>query len=406
MNCRFCGKELKHTFIDLGMSPLSNSFLPKSKLDDKENFYPLHVYVCEDCYLVQLNEFQSPIEIFEDYAYFSSYSSSWLEHAKKYVDDMIKQEYVNKNSYVIEIASNDGYLLKNFKDKNIKILGVEPAKNVAAKAIEAGVPTISEFFGVKSAEKLAQQQKPDLIVANNVLAHVPDINDFVQGFSKLLSDEGVITFEFPHLLKLMQYNQFDTIYHEHFSYLSLTAVAKIFDKHNLKIFAVDELKTHGGSLRLYVTHEFNQKYKINPSVNKVLNDENEYGINTVECYKNYNKQVEKVKFDLLSTLINLKRNNKKVIAYGAAAKGNTLLNYCGIREEFIDYIVDKNPAKQNLFAPGTHIPVYSPDIIRKTKPDYILILPWNLRDEIIAQNAFINEWGGKFIVPIPNVEVV
>ncbi len=403
MNCRFCQKKLKYTFVDLGMSPLSNAFIKKDKLFEMEQFFPLHAFVCEECFLVQLGEFESPEKIFSDYVYFSSYSSSWLEHAKKYKEQMVN--LLPENPYVVEIASNDGYLLQYFKEDNIKVLGIEPAKNVAEYAIKKGIDTISEFFGKKLAYKLVENnKKPNLIIGNNVLAHVPDINDFVEGMKILLSDSGIITMEFPHLKKLMEYNQFDTIYHEHFSYLSLITVKDIFEKHGLKIYDVEEISTHGGSLRIFATHRDNENKEVSLNVNKAINEEIEQGLNHIDTYVNFKHKTEKCKRELLSKLIEIKKDGKSIVAYGAAAKGNTLLNYCGIREDIIDYVVDLNPNKQNLFLPGTHIPVYSPDKIIDTRPDYIIILPWNIKYEIINQMNYVREWGCKFIVPIPEVE--
>lgn len=403
MNCRFCNKELKYTFIDLGMSPLSNAFIKKEKLFLGEKFFPLHAFVCEECFLVQLGEFESPENIFNDYVYFSSYSSSWLEHAKKYKNKMVN--LLPKDPYVIEIASNDGYLLQYFKEDNIKVMGIEPAKNVAEYAIEKGINTISKFFGSNLAYELVKNdKKPDLIIGNNVLAHVPDINDFVKGMKILLDNKGIITMEFPHLKKLLEYNQFDTIYHEHFSYLSLITVKYIFEKHDLKIYDVEELNTHGGSLRIFATHKDNESKKVGLSISKVINEEIESGLNDISTYINFKHNVERCKRELLSKLIKIKDEGKSIVAYGAAAKGNTLLNYCGIREDIIDYVVDLNPNKQNLFLPGTHIPVYSPSKIEDTKPEYIIILPWNIKDEIINQMSYVREWGCKFIVPIPEVE--
>lgn len=406
MNCRFCGEELSITFVDLGMSPLSNSFLNKSELINKENYYPLHAFVCEECFLVQLGEFESPESIFSDYVYFSSYSTSWLDHAKSYTEKII--EILPDNPFVLEIASNDGYLLQYFKERNIKVLGIEPARNVADIAIKKGIDTISEFFGVNLANKLVNEgkKKADLLIGNNVLAHVPNINDFVEGMKILLAEDGIITMEFPHIMKLIENNQFDTIYHEHFSYLSFFTVNKIFNKLGMKIFDVEELATHGGSLRIYATHAENNCKEVSVNVEQLLIKEIKFGINSIETYKNFREKVKFSKRDLLSKMIDIKNMNQNIVAYGAAAKGNTLLNYCGIRQDFIDYAVDLNPIKQNMYLPGSHIPVFSPDIIKETKPEYILILPWNIKDEIMEQLSYTREWGCKFLIPIPIVSEI
>lgn len=404
--CRFCGNELKETFVDLGMSPLSNSYLKFSTLQNKENFYPLHAYVCPKCYLVQLEEFESSEEIFSDYAYFSSFSKSWLKHAENYANMIVERFKFNSSSKVIEIASNDGYLLQYFIKKNIPVIGIEPAKNVADEAIKKGIPTKSEFFGADLAKKLINENMyADLLIGNNVLAHVPDLNDFVSGMKKLLADNGVITMEFPHLLKLIEKNQFDTIYHEHFSYLSLITVKRVFQKHDLDIFDVEELSTHGGSLRIYAKHIEDNTKDISINVDKIISKEIEMGLNKIETYKNFSEKVKKTKRDILNFLIHIKSEGKQICGYGAPAKGNTLLNYCGIGTDFLDYTVDISPHKQGLFLPGTHIPIFSPDKIRETKPDYVIILPWNIKEEIIEQMSFIKEWGGKFVTLIPNIEV-
>ena len=373
--CRFCGNELKYTFADLGMSPLSNSYIPLKDADKGQMTYPLHARVCDKCFLVQLEEFESPEDIFSDYAYFSSYSSSWLAHAKNYVAYMVETYGVNENSQVVEIASNDGYLLQYFKEKNVPVLGIEPAKNVAEVARkEKGLPVITEFFGAKLAETLRRDKiSANLLIGNNVLAHVPDINDFVQGMKILLAENGLITMEFPHLLNLIAQKQFDTIYHEHFSYLSLGTVQKIFDAHGLKIFDVQELPTHGGSLRIFACHNDDKKHTLSDNVKKILLKEKIAALDDLKTYLNFNDTVCNVKFDLLSTLIKIKRAGEKIVGYGAAAKGNTLLNYCGIRRDFIDFVADKSPHKQNTLLPGSRIPVCSPDKILETKPDYILL---------------------------------
>lgn len=404
--CRFCASPLKHTFVDLGMSPPSNSYLAKNQLQVAEKFYPLHAYVCEKCFLVQLEEFESPEDIFSDYAYFSSYSESWLHHAKSYTDLMVEKFGFNSSSKVIEIASNDGYLLQYFKELDIPVLGIEPAANVAKVAEAKGIPSLVKFFGVDTAKDLVKAgTQADLLLGNNVLAHVPDLNDFVAGMKIVLKPDGVLTMEFPHLLQLMDKNQFDTIYHEHFSYFSFLTVEQVFAAHGLTLFDVEEISTHGGSLRIYGKHR-----ETNPAISDRLRNlkgrEIAAGLNTIDTYLNFTEKVQTTKRNLLSFLINAKNEGKSVVGYGAPAKGNTLLNYCGVRTDFIDYTVDLSPHKQNSFLPGTHIPVYHPDKIKETKPDYLLILPWNLKQEIMGQMAFIREWGGQFVVPIPAVEVL
>lgn len=404
--CRFCKTSLKHTFVDLGMSPLSNSYLKLDQLNKSEKFYPLHTYVCEQCLLVQLEEFESPDHIFSDYAYFSSYSDSWLDHSKQYVSLMIDRFNLNESSQIIEIASNDGYLLQFFQENNIPVLGIEPALNVAKVAESKGIPTQVSFFGVQTANELFDIGKTaDLLLGNNVLAHVPDINDFVAGMKIVLNLEGVLTMEFPHLWQLINQNQFDTIYHEHFSYLSFSTVERIFAHHGLTLFDVEELSTHGGSLRIYGKHENNQKFAVSDRILLLKDKEEKSGLTKVETYLQFSDQVMLTKRKLLSFLIALKNADKTIVGYGAPAKGNTLLNYCGIRTDLLEYTCDRSPHKQGSFLPGTHIPIYSPDKITETKPDYVLILPWNLKDEICTQLSYIREWGGKFIVPIPEVEV-
>ena len=404
--CRFCNENLDILFANLGSSPLSNSFLKKSDLIKKEPIFPLHVYVCRNCFLVQLEKFKNPDKIFRDYAYFSSYSETWINHASKYVDKVIDKFELDKNNFVIEIASNDGYLLQNFKNKDIPCLGIEPALNIAKVAKKKGINTIVEFFGTKIAKELSfKQQKADLLIGNNVLAHVPDINDFVKGMEILLKSNGIITVEFPHLMKIIEENQFDTIYHEHFSYFSLYTVMKIFEEHNLKIFDVEKLQTHGGSLRVYATHKKNTTHIINNEVKKILEKEIEFGIKDINTYTNFQNKIIKVKKQLLDFVDNAKKEKKKIVCYGAAAKGNTLLNYCNIGLDYIDYVVDRSSYKQGLYLPGTHIPIKNPDEIKRTKPDYVLILPWNLQEEISNQMNFIKEWDGKFVIPIPEVKI-
>ena len=405
--CRFCGSELKHTFVDLGMSPLSESYLAVEQLNKMEQFYPLHVYVCDRCFLVQLEEYVSPKDIFTEYAYFSSYSDSWLKHAKDYTDMIVKRFALNEQSHVVELASNDGYLLQYFVQKGIPVLGIEPAANVARSAIEKGIPTVVKFFGGKLAiDMAAEGKRADLIVGNNVLAQVPGLNDFVKGMKILLKPQGVITMEFPHLMRLMDENQFDTIYHEHFSYFSFIAVEKIFAAHGLTLFDVDELPTHGGSLRIYARHNEDSSKPATQKIKELKDREEFCGFTRLEPYFSFSEKVKDTKRKLLEFLIGAKREGKCIAGYGAPGKGNTLLNYCGIRTDFLDYTVDRNPYKHGKFTPGTHIPIFAPDKIKETKPDYLLILPWNLKEEITKQMSYIREWGGQFIVPIPQVTIL
>lgn len=405
--CRFCNHKLTTTFVDLGMSPLSNAFVSEEQANQLEIFYPLHAYVCGKCFLVQLEEFESPKNIFNDYVYFSSYSESWLKHAKDFVSMIVPKLGLTEHSSVIEIASNDGYLLQYFKPYNIPVLGIEPAENVSEKARERGINTITSFFNSETARRLESENiKADLIIGNNVLAHVPNLCDFVQSLKTILKPHGVITMEFPHLLRLIQNNQFDTIYHEHFSYFSLLTVKKIFQFFELEIFNVEEIPTHGGSLRIYAKHMEDQTKKIEESINLLLEKEIEFGLNHLETYFSFSEKVKETKRVLLDFLIKIKRESKTVVGYGAPAKGNTLLNYCGIRNDFIDYTVDKNLMKQGMFLPGTHVPIYAPEKIKETKPDYILILPWNIQEEVIEQISYAKEWGCKFILVIPTLTVI
>ena len=406
-SCRFCNALLEHTFVDLGMSPLCESFLLRDQLNQMEPFYPLKVYVCSNCFLVQLQEYVSPETIFTEYAYFSSYSDSWLQHAKNYTDLMIERFKLESKARVIELASNDGYLLQYFVEKGIPVLGIEPAKNVAQVAIQKGIPTITEFFGVKLARKMSQEgKKADLLLGNNVLAQVPDINDFVAGMKIVLKPLGVITVEFPHLMRLIEGNQFDTIYHEHFSYFSFIAAEKIFAKHGITLFDVEELKTHGGSIRIYGRHAEDLSKPLNGRALELKERELSAGYDRMETYATFAKKVEETKRRLLQILVEVKSQGKKIVGYGAPGKGNTLLNYCGIRSDFLDYTVDRNPYKHGRFTPGTHIEIFPPDRITQDRPDYLFILPWNLKDEITRQMAFIREWGGKFIVPIPEAAIL
>ncbi len=404
--CRFCGHGLKHTFVDLGMSPLCESFLTSAQLNQMEPFYPLHVFVCDNCFLVQLGEYVSPEKIFTEYAYFSSYANTWLDHCRDYTEQMIKRFGLNSKSFVVELASNDGYLLQYFVQKNIPVLGIEPAVNVAKVAVEKGVPTLVKFFTKELATELAAQGKQaDLLAGANVLAQIPDLRDFVAGMKILLKPSGVITVEFPHLLRLMEGNQFDTIYHEHFSYFSFLAAEKIFAAFGLVLFDVEELSTHGGSLRIFGRHAEDSSKPVSARVVEMKAREEAAGLSSVDSYRSFAEKVKDTKRQLLECLIQVKQEGKSIVGYGAPGKGNTLLNYCGVGTDFLDYTVDRNPYKHGQFTPGRHIPIYSPEKIRETRPDYLLILPWNLKNEIMQQMAHIREWGGKFIVPIPQATV-
>ena len=404
--CLFCSAPLRQTFVDLGMSPLCESYLPAEALNQVEPFYPLHAYVCERCFLVQVEQYVSPEAIFTEYAYFSSFSDSWLAHAKAYVDMIASRLGLSGTSRVIELGSNDGYLLQYFVAKGMPVLGVEPARNVAEAAVARGVPTHVAMFGRQTARELqAQGLQADLLIGNNVLAQVPDVNDFVAGMKLLLKPGGVITMEFPHLMRLMQENQFDTIYHEHFSYFSFLTAERIFAAHGLRLFDVQELRTHGGSLRIYAGHAEESGTPESEDVTRLRAREASAGLNRLETYAAFTEQVHETKRRLLEFLINVKRAGKHIAGYGAPGKGNTLLNYCGIRTDFLDYTVDRNPYKHGRFLPGTHIPIHAPEKIRQTRPDYVLILPWNLKDEIMEQVSYIREWAGQFVVPIPDVKV-
>ena len=405
--CRFCAALLSHVQCDLGMSPLANSYVKFEDGHNAEKLYPLKVWVCDQCLLSQLEEFESPDAIFSDYLYFSSFSTSWVEHARQYCEMMVGRFGFNASSQIVEIASNDGYLLQHFKAKGIPVLGVEPAANVAKVAWEQKqIPSVVKFFGVQTAKELvADRISADLLLGCNVLAHVPDINDFVGGLKIALKPAGIITFEFPHLLRLIENNQFDTIYHEHFSYLSLLAVEKIFGHHGLTLFDVEELPTHGGSLRIFGRHTENAALAVTDHVKEMKEKETAFGLTKMATYTAFGDKVEATKRKLLKFLIDVKGVGKTVAAYGAAAKGVTLMNYCGVREDLVDYVVDKSPHKQNHFMPGVHIPIHSPEKIFETKPDYLLVLPWNLKKEISEQMAGIRAWGGQFVVPIPEVQV-
>jgi SAM-dependent methyltransferase len=405
--CRFCGEALRTTFADLGMSPLSNAYLSAAALRAMEPFYPLHAYVCSSCWLVQVEAFQTPQEIFADYAYFSSYSDSWLEHARRYAESSCRRFGLDARSLVIEVASNDGYLLQYFKQQGIPVLGVEPAANVAKKAQDRDIPTLVNFMGTRTAQELVSRgRRADLVVGNNVFAHVPDLHDFTAGLAQVMKPEGTLTLEFPHLLRLIEGGQFDTIYHEHFSYFSLSTARRVLAHHGLIVFDVDELATHGGSLRVYACLADCANARMTPNAARVLAEESAAGLERVETYSAFAERVRAVKRGLLRFLIEAREQGKSVAGYGAPAKGNTLLNYCGIREDLLAYTVDRNPYKQGRFLPGTHIPIHPPERIAETRPDYVLVLPWNLADEIVQQMSYVRDWGCKFVIPIPQVRVI
>lgn len=409
MQCRFCNTELEHVFIDLVNSPASNSFLTREQLNEPETFFPLKVFTCHTCFLVQVDEYKKSDAIFDsNYAYFSSYSTSWLKHASDYADMMTKKFGYNANSLIMEIASNDGYLLQYFLQKGIQVMGVEPTANTAEVAIGKGIKTIIEFFGVELADRLANHWdvKADLLLGNNVLAHVPDIRDFVAGMKIILKENGVITMEFPHLMQLVENSQFDTIYHEHFSYLSFHTVKTIFESEGLAMFDVEEIPTHGGSLRIYAMHAENETRQVSDRVGKLLKLEAEKGMTTLDWYEHFQEKALKVKLDLTEFLIQQKRAGKKVAAYGAAAKGNTLLNYCGIKNDLIEFVVDANPHKQDKYLPGSHIPVVKEEHLKQAIPDYVILLPWNLKEEIITQLSYIKDRGGRFVIPLPELQII
>jgi SAM-dependent methyltransferase len=406
IKCRFCGGPLA-AFVDLGMSPLCESYLSQDQLNSMEPFYPLAACVCSDCLLVQLQEYVAPEHIFSEYAYFSAYSDAWLAHARQYVEMMTDRLRLGPGSHVIELGSNDGYLLQFFVERGIAVLGIDPAANVAKAAEQRGVPTFVKFFSVETARQLAESGTlADLVIGNNVLAQVANLNSFVEGIRVILKLRGVCTIEFPHLLKTMAGNQFDQIYHEHFCYFSVLTAEKIFSAHDMRIFDVEELWTHGGSLRIYVCHAGDTTHPSLPAVSKLMLREREAGLDRLETYADFAECVRATKRKLLSFLIEAKNCGKSLVGYGAPGKGNTLLNYCGIRADFLDYTVDRNPYKQGKYLPGTHIPIFAQEMIAETKPDYVLILPWNLKDEIMAQLAYIRSWGGRFVVPIPEVSVL
>jgi SAM-dependent methyltransferase len=405
--CRLCDAPLDETLVDLGKSPLCESFLTAAQLDRMEPFYPLHVWICADCLLAQLEAYVPASEIFTDYAYFSAYSDSWVAHARSYTEMAIERFALTDASLVVELASNDGYLLQHFVERGIPALGIDPAANVVEEARARGVETIVDFFDARLGRQLAAEgRRADLVVANNVLAQVPELNDFVAGIELVLAPQGVVTVEVPHIVRLIEELQFDTIYHEHYSYFSLTTLIRLFREHGLEIFAVDELPSHGGSLRVYGRLSGGDAHPVEASVGRVLGGEHEGGYDTLDGYRDFHRRVAETKWGLLELLIELRREGKRVAAYGAPGKGNTLLNYCGIRTDLLDYTVDRNPHKQGKFLPGTHIPIYAPDVIAATQPDYVLILPWNLQAEIAGQLAYIREWGGQLIVPIPHPRVL
>ena len=405
--CRFCGAALRTTFVDLGLSPLANSYVEPGDLAKPETFHPLHVFVCERCFLVQLPESESPDAIFSDYSYFASYSESWLAHARGYVAMAVERFGLGPQSRVVEIASNDGYLLRWFVERGIPVLGIEPAANVAKAAEELGIATRVRFFGSDLARELvAEGIRADLVVGNNVLAHVPALNDFVAGLETVLAPRGVLTMEFPHLLRLMDEGQFDTIYHEHFSYFSFAAARRVFAAHGLEVFDVEEVPTHGGSLRIFARHASDETRPVEPRVDELLAREERAGLGELAGYRDFADRVRVVKRDLLRFLLDAGEAGKQVVGYGAPAKGNTLLNYCGVRRDLLAYTVDRSPHKQGRYLPGTRIPIFAPDRIRETRPDYVLILPWNLKEEITAQMSDLRAWGGRFVVAIPEVRVI
>ena len=405
--CRFCQAPLLHTFLDLGAQPLANRYLEHAQLTEAEPFYPLHLFVCDRCLLVQVEEVVSPGELFGDYPYFSSYSESWLAHAREFAKMAVERFHLDATARVVEVGSNEGYLLRHFRDRGVPGLGIVRAANVAQVATALGIPTLVRFFGTQMARELSKEERSaDLLIANNVLAHVPDLNDFVGGLKVLLKPRGVVSVEFPHLMRLIGETQFDTIYHEHFSYFSFRTVSEVFRAHGLRIFDVEELPTHGGSLRIYAQHLESDRHAMSGRVSELLERERTAGLASLETYLAFGESVKQVKRNLLTFLINVKEDGKTIVGYGAAAKGNTLLNYCGIRGDFIEYVADRSPHKQGKYLPGTHIPIVSPDRIRETKPDVVLILAWNLKDEVMEQLAYVRGWGGRLAVPMPQPEVV
>ena len=408
MKCRFCNNSVEEIFLDLGMSPLANSNLKLSELNNVESYYPLCSYFCSKCYLVQLDEFESPENIFSNYDYYSSFSDTWNKHVESFVNSIISRFNISQANQIIEIASNDGYLLKHFKKKNFPVLGIEPATNIANDAESNGITTLNKFFGIQTARELSSSGKEaNILIAFNVLPHVPNLNDFVEGLKILLDSKGLLIIQFSaYLMNLIEKNEFDMIYHEHFSYFSLHTLQKVFSSFGLCIFDVEEVSVHGGSLRLFIKHQDNSDFKLTSNIEKLLLREKQFGLTDTSIYNKFPDKISIVKQNIWKFFISAKQENKKIACYGAPAKANTLLNFCGIGKDFIEYTVDKNPYKQNLFLPGTHIPIYSPEKIRLTKPDYVLILPWNLKDEIMDQMSFIREWNGKFVVLIPKVEII
>ena len=400
--CRFCATPLETVFADLGMSPLANSYLPPEAVNGMEPFYPLRALVCGKCFLVQLEEFETPHAIFSDYAYFSSYSTTWLEHSRRYAEQMVERWNLGEDSHVVEIASNDGYLLQYFHERQIPVLGIEPAANVAKVALQKGIPTLVEFFGVETAKSLLPDSAADLLIGNNVLAHVPDLNDFVGGMKLLLKPGGVITMEWPHLISLIDLNQWDTIYHEHFSYFSFSTARRVFEAHGMRLFDVEDLPTHGGSARIYGCHAEDDKPETDRA-REWAERERSKGFDDIATYEQYGRRVEDEKRQILEFLIDLKRQGRRIAGYGAPAKGNTLLNYCGIRTDFLECTYDMNPHKQGHFLPGTHVPIRDPEQLREDRPDVVFILPWNLKDEIMDQLSFIREWGGQFVARAPEI---
>jgi SAM-dependent methyltransferase len=405
-SCRFCAAPLDEVVADLGMSPLANSFVPAARADAMEPYYPLRALVCGTCKLVQLGEYETPDRIFSDYLYFSSYSTSWVEHARQYVETMLRQLDLGPSSQVVEIASNDGYLLQFFKARNVPVRGVEPAANVAAVAVERGIPTVVEFFGRRSAGELAADSPADLIVANNVLAHVPDLNDFVAGVQILLAPDGVVTMEFPHLLRLLAGRQWDTIYHEHFSYFSFLTVRQVFAAHGLRLFDVEELETHGGSLRVHGCHDGNRARPDSARVGELLRREQAEGLDDLETYRRFGRRIVADKWDIQQTLIDLKQQGLRIAGYGAPAKGNTMLNFCAVGRDILDFTCDQSPHKQGLLLPGTHIPIRAPEALEAERPDLVLILPWNLREEVVDQLSYVRPWGTRFLARTPELRVL
>jgi SAM-dependent methyltransferase len=404
-SCRFCGAPLAHTFVDLGMSPIANNYLSEEQLSAMEPYFPLHTLACDQCFLVQLEEFESPEAIFSDYSYFSSYSTSWLEHCRSYAEMATERFGLDGRSQVVELASNDGYLLQYFVERGVPVLGVEPAANVAEVARQRGVPTEVEFFGKEVAAQLAETRQADLLIGNNVLAHVPDLNDFVGGMQDLLAPGGTITMEFPHLERLIEGRQFDTIYHEHYSYFSLLTVRRVFAAHDLIVFDVEELPTHGGSLRIYARHADDSKRQVSDAVRSLEAREERAGLTNIATYVGFGQAVQQEKREILESLIGLKNDGNTIVGYGAPAKGNTLLNFCGIGTDFIEFTADLSPHKQGRFLPGSHIPIRAPEEIERTRPDVVFILPWNLREEVMEQLRFVSDWGGRFLVRAPALEL-